>query len=98
VTTGQIYRGAIPFVVIQLLMVGLVIAFPQMVMVYKDPAPVADPAKTEIIIPPAEQAPAVDLMEDLKKSAPKDTPKENKKKTPEELDAEAIEKALRGGK
>ncbi|MBL8486425.1 MAG: TRAP transporter large permease subunit [Rhodocyclaceae bacterium] len=31
VTTGQIYWGAIPFVVIQLIMVGLVIAFPQLV-------------------------------------------------------------------
>ena len=31
VTTGQIYWGAIPFVVIQLIMVGLVITFPQLV-------------------------------------------------------------------
>jgi TRAP-type mannitol/chloroaromatic compound transport system permease large subunit len=36
VSTGQIYRGAIPFVVIQCIMVGLVIAFPKMVMHYKD--------------------------------------------------------------
>ncbi len=35
VTTGQIYWGAVPFVVIQVAMVGLVIAFPQMVMHYK---------------------------------------------------------------
>ena len=31
ITTGQIYKGAIPFVVIQLVMVGLIIMFPQMV-------------------------------------------------------------------
>jgi GntP family gluconate:H+ symporter len=31
VTTGQIYWGAVPFVVIQVIMVGLVIAFPQLV-------------------------------------------------------------------
>jgi tripartite ATP-independent transporter DctM subunit len=31
VTTGQIYYGAIPFVIIQLIMVGLVITFPGMV-------------------------------------------------------------------
>jgi TRAP-type mannitol/chloroaromatic compound transport system permease large subunit len=31
VTTGQIYWGAIPFVIIQIVMVGLVIAFPQLV-------------------------------------------------------------------
>lgn len=31
VTTGQIYWGAVPFVVIQVIMVGVVIAFPQIV-------------------------------------------------------------------
>ena len=31
VTTGQIYRGAIPFVLIQIVMVALVIAFPKLV-------------------------------------------------------------------
>ena len=31
VTTGQIYRGAIPFVIIQLIMVALIIAFPGLV-------------------------------------------------------------------
>lgn len=31
VTTGQIYNGAIPFVIIQLIMVGLLIAFPGLV-------------------------------------------------------------------
>src|SRR5205807_2949499 len=33
VTTGQIYWGAVPFVLIQVIMIGLVIAVPQMVMV-----------------------------------------------------------------
>src|SRR6185437_710220 len=31
-TTGQIYWGSIPFIVIQLVMVGLIIAFPQLVL------------------------------------------------------------------
>ncbi|MGO4674683.1 TRAP transporter large permease subunit [Bosea sp. 2YAB26] len=35
VTTGQIYWGAVPFVVIQCIMVALVIIFPKMVMHYK---------------------------------------------------------------
>jgi TRAP-type mannitol/chloroaromatic compound transport system permease large subunit len=48
VTTGQIYWGAIPFVVIQCVMVGLVIALPAMVMHYKVATPVADPSKIEI--------------------------------------------------
>jgi TRAP-type mannitol/chloroaromatic compound transport system permease large subunit len=50
VTTGQIYWGAVPFVVIQCIMVGLVIGFPQMVMHYKR-GPVADPGQIEIQIP-----------------------------------------------
>lgn len=35
VTTGQIYKGSIPFIVIQLVMVGAVMLFPGMVMHYK---------------------------------------------------------------
>lgn len=35
VTTGQIYMGAIPYVVIQVIMVALVVLIPSMVMVYK---------------------------------------------------------------
>ncbi len=50
ITTGQIYWGAIPFVVIQCIMVALVIAFPGMVMHYKS-APAATPGKIEIQAP-----------------------------------------------
>ena len=35
VTTAQIYMGAIPFVIIQVIMIALVILIPSMVMVYK---------------------------------------------------------------
>jgi tripartite ATP-independent transporter DctM subunit len=38
VTTAQIYWGAVPFVVIQCIMVAMVIFFPQMVMHYKSSA------------------------------------------------------------
>jgi TRAP-type mannitol/chloroaromatic compound transport system permease large subunit len=51
VTTGQIYWGAVPFVVIQCIMVGLVIAFPGMVMHYKAGGPTIDPSKIEIQVP-----------------------------------------------
>jgi TRAP-type mannitol/chloroaromatic compound transport system permease large subunit len=51
VTTGQIYRGAVPFVCIQLVMVGLTILFPQMVMRYKSEAPVQDPSTIQLQIP-----------------------------------------------
>ncbi|QYZ68603.1 TRAP transporter large permease [Neotabrizicola shimadae] len=57
VSTGQIYWGAVPFVVIQVIMIGVTIAFPQMVMHYK--GPVVDPSAVEITVPslPTLQAP-----------------------------------------
>ena len=57
VTTMQIYWGAVPFVLIQVVMVALVILFPQMVMVYKSGESTLDPTKIEIVIPQSE-APA----------------------------------------
>ena len=63
VKTTDIYWGAIPFVVIQLVMVALVIAFPQMVMVYKDDAPTVAPSSIEIQIPPPEAATDADRRE-----------------------------------
>jgi len=47
----QIYWGAVPYVGIQCVMIGLVIAFPQMVMVYKDDRKLGDPSKVNIDIP-----------------------------------------------
>jgi tripartite ATP-independent transporter DctM subunit len=51
ITTGQIYWGAVPFVVIQVIMVLLVIMFPAMVMHYKSAASTMDPSKVKIEIP-----------------------------------------------
>jgi TRAP-type mannitol/chloroaromatic compound transport system permease large subunit len=50
VTTMQIYWGAVPFVVIQCIMVALVIIFPGMVLHYKGTASAVDPSKVEIRI------------------------------------------------
>jgi len=65
VTTGQIYWGAVPFVVIQCIMVGLVIAFPQMVMHYKGAGTGVDPASIKQLdipaIPGLEGLPPLDL-------------------------------------
>jgi TRAP-type mannitol/chloroaromatic compound transport system permease large subunit len=60
IKTSDIYWGAVPFVVIQLAMVALVIAFPQMVMHYKGPAATPDkaPLELEIPVPEAAQPPA----------------------------------------
>ena len=57
VTTGQIYWGAVPFVVIQVIMVLLVILFPAMVMHYKGAASTIDPNKVKIEIPQIELPP-----------------------------------------
>ena len=48
VTTGQIYRGSIPFIVIQLAMVAAVMAFPGLVMHYKSDAAEVDASKVKI--------------------------------------------------
>ncbi len=58
ITTGQIYWGAVPFVIIQIIMVALVIAFPQMVMVYKAGESTMDPSKVEFNIQQESDTPA----------------------------------------
>jgi TRAP-type mannitol/chloroaromatic compound transport system permease large subunit len=63
VTTGQIYWGAVPFVLIQCIAVALVIAFPALVMHYKGTGPLIDPSKIQIDIPPPELPPPLDLSE-----------------------------------
>jgi TRAP-type mannitol/chloroaromatic compound transport system permease large subunit len=51
VTTGQIYWGAVPFVCIQVIMVALVIAFPNLVLSGVDRGTGVDPNKVQIEIP-----------------------------------------------
>ncbi|MBI2959366.1 MAG: hypothetical protein HYY28_03560, partial [Betaproteobacteria bacterium] len=55
VTTGQIYWGAVPFVVVQVIMVAIVIAFPGLVTGSLAKSTV-DPSKIEIQIPALEDA------------------------------------------
>ncbi|MGO4705442.1 TRAP transporter large permease subunit [Microvirga sp. 2MCAF38] len=47
ITTGQIYWGSIPFVIIQLIMVAIVVIFPQIVMHYKSSGTQVDPAAVQ---------------------------------------------------
>ena len=61
ITTGQIYWGAVPFVVIQVIMVMLVIVFPAMVMHYKGAASGVDPDKVNIEVPQIDLPPALDF-------------------------------------
>lgn len=51
VTTEQIYWGSVPFIAIQLLMVAIVLLFPQLVTHYKDQNKTVDPSTVEIKIP-----------------------------------------------
>ncbi len=53
ITTGQIYWGAVPFVVIQLIMVAILIAFPGLVTGNLEKLKV-DPSRMELIIPEAD--------------------------------------------
>jgi hypothetical protein len=61
VTTGEIYWGAVPFVLIQCLAVALVIALPALVMHYKGTASQIDPSKIKIEIPPPDLPPPLDF-------------------------------------
>jgi TRAP-type mannitol/chloroaromatic compound transport system permease large subunit len=57
VTTGQIYWGAVPFVIIQIVMVGLIIAFPGIVS--RDKEEKIDLDKVKIEIPVESQMPEI---------------------------------------
>ena len=48
VTTGQIYWGSLPFIVIQLLMVAVVLTFPGLVTHYKGPDAAVNPGDVKI--------------------------------------------------
>src|SRR5204862_1746101 len=84
VTTGQIYWGAVPFVLIQIVMIGLVISFPQLVMVYKAKERVFDPSKIQIIVPEDESAPGTQ-------------PGESNPNAEQDDATKALEKELGGG-
>src|SRR5438067_9229473 len=61
VTTGQIYWGAVPFVLIQCLAVAAVIGFPALVMHYKGTTPLIDPSKVRIEIETPDLPPPLDF-------------------------------------
>src|SRR5881409_1964127 len=86
VTTGQIYWGAVPFVLIQIIMIALVIAIPQMVMVYKAKESTIDPTKIQIQLPTTEapqQGPAPTEQQEQQKEDESSQSLENLFKTPE---------------
>ncbi len=89
VTTAQIYRGSVAFVAIQLLILALVIAFPQLVTGALDRGPKVDVDKIKIEIP---LSPDYEQQAPPGLEAPKDQPAQ------EEDATEAILRALEGEK
>jgi len=81
VTTGQIYWGAVPFVLIQIIMIGLVITVPQMVLVYKSKESSVNPSDIYIQLPPTE--------------APGAAPSEQQEQKEEDDAAKSLEEQLK---
>jgi TRAP-type mannitol/chloroaromatic compound transport system permease large subunit len=77
VTTGQIYWGAVPFVVIQIIMVGLIIAFPNLVSGGLAKKELIDTQNIRIEVPleesakPGEAGGAAEEQEDVMKALEK---------------------------
>jgi GntP family gluconate:H+ symporter len=108
VTTMQIYWGAVPFVIIQVIMVGLIIAFPNLVTGSADKAAKVDIQNIQLEAPPAVDLNATANEQDKEKSAEKTTEKaaektgekaEEDEKEDEENDAaKALQQSINKGK
>jgi len=99
VKTTQIYWGAVPFVVIQIIMVGVLIAFPQLVTMGLGTQQVVDTDQVEISVPdepPQEDAPI--QFDGGEKEGETPAPGAEAPAAPEEDAAKALEKALQGEK
>ena len=92
VTTTQIYWGAVPFVIIQVIMVGLVIAFPQLVTGSVE-APKTDVQNIQLEAPPAaDQEVPADGKEETEEA------KAEREKEEEEDPAKALQQSIDKGK
>jgi TRAP-type mannitol/chloroaromatic compound transport system permease large subunit len=97
VTTMQIYWGAVPFVIIQVIMVGLIIAFPNLVTGSVDKAP-TDVQNIQLEAPPAvdQDVPAAGKDETEKEQA--DREKAEKEQEEEDDPAKALQQSISKGK
>jgi TRAP-type mannitol/chloroaromatic compound transport system permease large subunit len=93
VTTGQIYWGAVPFVVIQCVMVGLIIAFPGLVTggLAKKAAVNTDQMRIEV---PAEEPSSETPLQGQPAATPDATGSKGEKDKDEDDAAAAIERAM----
>ncbi len=92
VTTTQIYWGAVPFVIIQVIMVGLIIAFPQLVTGSVE-APKTDVQNIQLEAPPAaDQEVPADGKEETEEA------KAEREKQEEDDPARALQQSIDKGK
>jgi TRAP-type mannitol/chloroaromatic compound transport system permease large subunit len=68
VTTGQIYWGAVPFVIIQIVMVGLIIVFPQLVSGGLGVQKPLDTENLKIEAQPPAGGTGIDPMEEIRRA------------------------------
>jgi TRAP-type mannitol/chloroaromatic compound transport system permease large subunit len=95
VTTEQIYWGAVPFVIIQVLMVGLLIAFPGLVS-SPDKAAAANPASIQLEAAPAADQGAAAPADGKEETAEDKATRE--KEEEEEDPAKALMRSMNQGK
>jgi len=103
IKTTQIYWGAVPFVVIQIIMVGVLIAFPQLVTMGLDDQVKVDTDQVEIVVPDGasqDDSPVQFDNETPPGAAPAEGEGKNASPTPNAEDdaAKVLEKALQGDK
>ena len=82
VKTSQIYWGALPFVLIQIIMVALIITFPQLVTMGLETQEKIDTDKVEIIVP--DSAPSDDEAIQFDNPTPEDAAKALDKSAPDD--------------
>ena len=82
VKTSQIYWGAVPFVLIQIIMVGLIITFPQLVTMGLETQEKIDTDKVEIIVP--DSAPSDEEAIQFDSPTPEDAAKALDKSAPDD--------------
>ncbi|MBK6653732.1 TRAP transporter large permease subunit [Zoogloea sp.] len=103
IKTTQIYWGAVPFVVIQIIMVGVLIAFPQLVTMGLDAQVKVDTDQVEIVVPEGDaqdDSPVRFDDEPAAGAAPAEGGEKDAIPVPSADDdaAKALEKALQGDK
>jgi hypothetical protein len=101
IKTTQIYWGAVPFVIIQIIMVGVLIAFPQLVTMGLEKQVQVDTDTVEIVVPgsdvPEDENASVQFDEAPKDGAAAPAPDATPAPGGDDDAARALEKAMQGG-